>query len=192
VNREIRILQLETQIFVVHLQLVKNMLKGLREGICQPILIQFPELMLCEDSILTSLKEASKNIESRLEHHGDNDVIQITCEFKLLSSLAGFLLSYPAIYYSENAEAKLVDSEVNVYSVQTNGSEPKILIQFSAPPEFKDTVQESLNKVVEEWQLRITQMPVSSRQAWKSFTGEELCSLQNIQIDTRTAPILSL
>jgi hypothetical protein len=167
------------------------MLKGMMEGTFHPILIQFPEFTLCEGSILTSLQETSKGIESRLEHHRADGIIEIICEFKLLPSLAGFLLSYPAIYYSENIEAKLVDSEVDVYSVQTNCSEPKILMQFSAPPEFRDIIHQKLNKMVEEWQVRIAQMPVSLQQTWNSFTGEEWCPLQ-IHIDTRRVPVLSL
>ena len=112
-------------------------------------------------------------------------------EISHLPSIAGLLLSYPAIYYSEDTNSRLLDADLNVISVRTDGQVPRILMQFSCPPGLLDEVTKELKSIIEEWESRSSQLAPHLRDKWHEFTGVESCTLK-IQVETRRVPVLSL
>jgi hypothetical protein len=160
------------------------------DGTYSPVLVEFPTLTLCDPSILASLQQVSKNIVTALRGEKQSAIIQVV-EVKSPSSLAGLILSYPSIYYSEDNTANLLDTEVKVLSVYTNTPQQRTLMQFSCPSEFVDTVNAKLKETVKQWESRISQLSPPLKQKWYQYTGVESCIL-NIQIQTQKVSVLSL
>lgn len=188
-NNEISALLLEEQIFVIHRPLLKDLLDRFSEGTYCPILVDFPSLSRCGESTIFSLRDTAKDIMKTLEQDNDSSTIHVAGIVKSLPSLAGLFLSYPAIYYSADIGAQLMDTEVKVASVCTDG--PHVLMQFSYPTYLIDEVCHVLESVVKEWDSRISRLSPLLLQKWRVFTGVESCTLK-IQIETRRVPILSL
>jgi hypothetical protein len=171
---------------------VNGVLTQFIDGTYQPVQIAFPSLTRCNPSALVSLKDVSKKLLEMLEQQKQSLLVKVGGVISdSLTSLAGLLLSYPAIYHSEDTVAQLLDTDVNVISVWTNGSEEKSLMQLSCPLDMLDEVMPELEKTVAKWEKRISQLPPLFREKWRNFTGEELCTLK-IQTETRRVPILSL
>ena len=188
-NNEVSALLLDEQIFVIHRSLLKDLLGRFIEGTYCPILVDFPSLCRCNQAAIFSLRDTAKDIMKTLEQDNDSSIIYVAGIVKSLPSLAGLILSYPAIYYSEDVGAQLMDTEVKVASVCTDG--PRVLMQFSCPTYIINEVYHVLESVVKEWESRISRLSPLLLQKWRAFTGVESCTLK-IQIETRRVPILSL
>jgi hypothetical protein len=179
------------QVFIVHRTLVSHLLGQFIDGTYCPILIDFPSLALCSPSTLIALQDVSKYILRTIEEGEQRIIIKPSGNIELLPSVAGLLLSYPAIYHSRDLHARLVDMEVNVFSVRTSGAETRVLMQFSSPLNFQDEVMTKLTSAVAEWELRISQLSSSLQDKWLKFTGVESCTL-TIQLETRRVPVICL
>lgn len=107
-----------------------------------------------------------------------------------LPAMAGLLLSYPVIYYSDDSNAKLVNVEMEVLSVYADGQKCIVLMQFSCPCHFLDVATQKLNMITKEWEGRIARLSSPLREKWRIFTGES-CILK-ARIETRRVPVLSL
>src|SRR5947207_13162082 len=92
------------------------------KGTYHPVLIEFPSLFLCNQSALDSLRDAATEVIRAIEEAKDSPIIKVGRIIKSLPSLAGLLLSYVAIYHTEDDRAKLTDAEVKVVSVRTDVS----------------------------------------------------------------------
>ena len=188
-NSEVSALLLEDQIFVIHESLLKDGLRRFIEGTFCPTLVDFPSLSRCNQSAIFSLRDTAKDIMKTLQQDRDSSIIDVVGMVQSLPSLAGLLLSYPAVYYSEDVGAQLMDTEVKVVSVCTGGS--RVMMQFSCPTYLINEVRHDLESILEEWESRISRLTPFLLQKWRSFTGVESCTLK-IQIETRRVPILSL
>jgi hypothetical protein len=177
-------------VFIIHKPLVSELLDRFVRGECRPILVGFPSLSLCDRSVLISQQSVSKNILIALGQERGYLVV-ILDEISHLPSTAGLLLSYPAIYYSEDSHSRLLDADLNVISVRTDGQVPRVLMQFSCPPDLLDEVTKELKSTVAEWESRSSQLSPPLRDKWREFTGVESCTLK-IQVETRRVPVLSL
>jgi hypothetical protein len=188
-NSEVSALLLEDQIFVIHESLLKDALGRFIEGTYCPISVDFPSLSRCNQSAIFSLRDIAKDIIKTLEQDRDSSIIDVVGMVKSLPSLAGLLLSYPAVYYSEDVGAKLMDTEVKVVSVCAGSF--RVLMQFSCPTYLLNEVRFDLESIVKEWESRISSLTPLLLQKWRTFTGVESCTLK-IQIETCRVPILSL
>ena len=183
-------MRLGAQAFIIHLELVKELLEGLVDGSYNPIVIEFP-LFVLSGAALISLQEISRKVLSEIDKHNGLDVIHLVSRITTPHAFAGLLLSYPAIYYTEFLQSKAVDKVVDVYKVQTSGSELKTVMQFSAPPEYRDIVTQQLDKVLEVWKARIGRIPPSLQQIWQIYAGQTSCTF-DVEIVSSRVPILTL
>jgi Domain of unknown function (DUF4504) len=118
-------------------------------------------------------------------------IITFTTDLASLPTLAGLLLSYPVIYYSDDSNAKLVNAEMDVLSVCADGQKCMALMQFSCPHHVLDVATQKLNMITKEWGDRVTRLSSPLREKWCNFTGGESCILK-IEVETRKVPVLSL
>jgi hypothetical protein len=182
---------LRAQAFIIHLELVKELLKGLVDGSYNPIFVEFPFFSVLSGAAIISLQEISRKVLGEIEEHNELDVIDIVSSITTPHAFAGLLLSYPAIYYTEFLQSKAVDIVIDVYKVQTSGSERKTVMQFSAPPEYRDIITQQLDKVLEVWKARIGRIPPSLHQIWQTYAGETSCTF-DVEIVSSRVPILTL
>jgi hypothetical protein len=188
-NKKICALRIQGQNFIVHRTLVVELLVGVCEGSFSPILIDFPALTPCGTEIYVSMAKVSRDIINMIERDESSTVLEIGDNLLSPPSLAGLLLSYPIIYYSEDPNARAMDTTLDVYSVCTNISESKVIMQFSGPPHLRDIITSKTDEIVHLWESRIAQPP--QLEAWQKFTGAESYTFK-VQIETRRAPIITL
>ena len=93
------------------------------------------------------------DVAGSLEYNDQQAVIRITGDLYSPPALAGLLLSYPVIYYTEDASSRLVDSTVSVLSVGISGGQ-RTMMQFSCPPEFLGDVNPIIEDIIKEWGVR--------------------------------------
>jgi hypothetical protein len=184
-------LVLEEQVFIVHRKLIIDLLGNFENGLYSPVLVDFPSLRCCDSTPLLEIRDFCRHLISVLEQEEENTIIKIDHNLKSPSSVAGLLLSYVIIYYSDNTDAKLLHAEVGVFSVYTESPQSRILMQFSCPPDLLETAERELMKVVSDWESRISALRSTLQEKWRDFTGVESCTLK-IRIETRRVPILSL
>jgi hypothetical protein len=181
---------LHEQVFIIHRQSVKELLARFLNGSSSPIIIDFPSFKKSNLDAVTALKNFCADLLPILDQAGQ----PLTISSKTLQSppsLAGLLLSYPSIYYTEDPASKVLDVEVAVFSVYTDSKVPRTLMQFSSPPGYVETIQTQLKETVKEWERRSSQLSPALSKLWCSYTGVESCTLK-IQMETRRALILSL
>lgn len=176
---------------MINRTLVTELVGQFIDGTYRPVLVDFPSLTLCSSSALKSLQEVSRDVLKMIEQKKHPLIVRVGGSIQSLPSLAGLLLSYPAIYHSEDLDARLLDTDVNVISLRTDGTKPRVLMQFSCPLNFLDEVTTKLTPIIEQWESRISQLSPSLQEKWRKFTGVESCTLK-IHIETRRVPILSL
>jgi hypothetical protein len=181
---------LHGQVFIVHRQLAKELLVRFLNGLLCPIMIDFPSFKKSSLEAETTLKISCADLLAILDQ-ADQPITISSKTMQSPPSLAGLLLSYPSIYYSEDPTSAIFNAEVGVFSVHTDGRVPRTLMQFSSSPDFVETVKTRLEEIVKEWERRLTQLSPALTKRWCSYTGEESCTLK-IQIETRRTPILSL
>jgi len=184
-------LTLVGQVFIVHKTLLVDMLARFVERKYNPILIDFLSQRLASKAANDSLRNAAKSLLHNLHQDSNSSMIEFTGQVESLPSLAGLLLSYPAIYHSVDATTRLVDASINVVMVHTGGTDGKIVMQFSCPPDLMELGLEPLKSTVQEWKTRISTLQTSLKEKWINYTRAELCTLE-IQIETRRVPILTL
>jgi hypothetical protein len=169
---------------------VEGLLQDFVDGVYRPYLIDFSTFSSADSSKLESLKEVSRNLLTKLEGQEDQLVVIYDKEFASLPTLAGLLLSYPALYYSEGSSA-LTDADVDVYSLYTDSPNRQKILQFSAPLAFRQEITHILDLLVEEWTRRISRLAPMLAQKWKEYTGVESCTLKT-QVEIRRVSILTL
>lgn len=170
---------------------MSGLLRNFLDGVYRPSLIDFPTLTLSDSSKVALLKEVSMDLIRALGSHQNQLVVKYANNFPSLSTLAGLLLSYPALYYSEDSSAKLTDAEVDVYSIYTNSPNRQTLIQFSASAAFRQDVTNDLEILAAEWNRSASRLAPSLAEKWKEYTGVESCTLKT-QVETRRVSILTL
>jgi len=183
------VLLLNDQVFFIHRHLVKESIIRFLTCVSTPIIVDFCSFDNAGREAATILRESSAGLLARLDQE-DTMIIFSNVE-KSPTSLAGLLLSYPLVYYSDDPASKLFDAEVAVFSVWTDSTFPRTLMQFSSPPKFVDQVHSLLKEIVKEWSARLKQLSPELNNRWRTYAGVESCTLK-IQVETRRAPILSL
>ena len=180
---------LQDQVFIVHRRLTKKLLAGFLAGLLHPVVVDFPSFELSSFETLTALKHSCAELLALMDQ---SDRPIIICPTKCASppALAGLLLSYPSIYYTEDPASKVVNAEVALCSVSTDIM-PKILMQFSCPPSLVKTVLTELDDTMQQWEFRLGNLSPKARKLWDSYTGVESCTFK-VQLETRRVPILSL
>jgi hypothetical protein len=154
-------------------------------------LIDFPTISASDPSKLALLKEVSRELLKVLEQQESQLAIKYESNFPSLPTLAGLLLSYPAIYYPEDSTAKVTDAEVDIYSICTNSPDRQTILQFSAPTTFRQEVTHDVDILAEEWDGRVSRLSPLLSQKWEEYTGVESCTLKT-QVETRRVSILTL
>jgi hypothetical protein len=137
------------------------------------------------------MKASSKELLGMIEQHETSAVIKVGDHYPSTPSLAGLLLSYPAIYYSEDPNAKLMDTTLDLYSVCTNSPESHVIIQFSGPPPLINIITAETENIKKLWESRIEALTPSLREEWCAFVGAESYTFK-IQIDNRRVPTITL
>jgi hypothetical protein len=181
-------LLIDEHLFICHVELLKGQLRRFIEEKFRPTLIDFPQLRLAEPRALESLKTVAARLLGQLERD-HKTLIEFTVS-SAAPALAGLLLSYTAIYYSERCDEIVIDQEFRVYSVS---AAERTLMQFSAPPEFGTNVETALQQTVQEWSNRIQKMSSSQQENWQQYIRREISlSPLKIQIATQNVSIMSL
>jgi hypothetical protein len=174
----------------MHRHLVKESITRFLTGISRPIIVDFHSFENTGPEAVTALKESCAYLLARIDE-GKEGISISSNVVQSPPSLAGLLLSYPLIYNSEDPTFKLFNAEVVVFSVCTDSTLPRTLMQFSSPPSVVDQVQTLLEEIVKEWEDRMKQLSLELKDRWSRYTGVESCTLK-IQVETRRAPLLSL
>jgi len=168
-----------------------------------PLLIDFPDFKISDSQAFIRLQaiaqallgilKGEKNLIYSFESavNEDRSVPAFVSPIEL-PSLAGLLLSYPAIYRATQPNATATDQELDVYSIAAQSSRRPILMQFSAPSEFREEVEWKLEALVDEWETRRSQMPKSLSKIWQDYIGGEEVSTLKIQKEIRRVPVMSL
>jgi hypothetical protein len=162
------------------------------DGVYSLTLINFPGLTTADSSVLSSLRETSKDLVRVIEERGGQPVIKYESDFTSLPTIAGLLLSYPAIYYSEDPTAKLLDAEVDVYSIYADTLDRQTLIQFSGPATHREVITKDLEKLAMEWNRRLSTLSPELSAKWSEYIGVESSCILKTHIDTRRVSILTL
>jgi hypothetical protein len=155
-------------------------------------LINFPALTSADSSVLSSLREASKDLVRVIEERCGQPVIKYESDFTSLPTLAGLLLSYPAVYYSEDPNAKLLDAEVDVYSIYADSANRPTLVQFSGPATLRVVITKDLEKLAMEWNRRLSTLSPELSAKWTEYIGVESSCILKTHVDTRRVSILTL
>ena len=161
------------------------------EGFYCPLFIDFPSLSLCDGSVSLEMRKIAKEILQRLQKSALLEVVEISEDIKSASAVAGLLLFYPIIYYSNNPHDKLLGADVTVFSVVADGPDSRSLMQFSCPPQWHEKSNDILNETIAGMASRIAGIPPSLRDEWHKYTSGDSCTLR-IHTETRNVPILSL
>ena len=161
------------------------------DGSYRPILIDFLSQRPASQAASDSLTKAAKSVLQNLHQNSNSSLIDFIGEVESLPSLAGLLLSYPAIYHSADATHRLVDTSINVVMVHTGGTDGEIVMQFSCPPDLTELWIEPLKSTVQEWETRISTLPPTLKEKWISYARAEFRNLE-IQMETRRVSILTL
>lgn len=161
-------------------------------GIHHPLLIDFPTLKPTDASNVQSLKEVSNDLLRVIEEQTVEAVITFESDFPSLPTLAGLLLSYPALYYSEDPIAKLLDAEVDVYSIYADSAQRQTILQFSGPAHFRDAIQEALEKLAEDGNQRLSRLSPTLSKRWTEYIGAESSCTLKTHVETRRISILTL
>lgn len=177
--------------FLAHRDLLRDILARFVEGKYRPVLIDFISQGIASKAVSECLILEARTLLEALDKPSIPPVIEFPGDSNSLPALAGLLLSYPAIYYSERVNDRLVDANVIVFAVHTGGVDRRNLMQFSCPPDVAEIVLETLKLTVVEWETRISNMPAGSKEKWIDYTRAESCTLE-IQMETRRVPILTL
>ena len=177
--------------FFGHERLLLDLLARFVEGTYYPVLIDFLSQAIASETAVVSLKKGARALLEVLKKGSISPVIEVPGHSQCLPALAGLLLSYPAIYYSESKRDRLVDANVNVLKLRTGGHDGRTLMQFSCPPEITELVLDPLKSTVREWEERISNIPAVLKEKWVNYTRAESCTLE-IQMATRRVPILTL
>jgi hypothetical protein len=178
-------------VFLAHQRLLWDLLARFVDGKYRPVLIDFISRGIASKTVSECLILEARTLLEALEKSSISPVIEFPSDSKSLPALAGLVLSYPAIYYSEGKNDQLVDANVTVFVVHTGGVDRRNLMQFSCPPDLAEIVLETLKLTVEEWEMRISSMGVGLKSKWIDYTRAESCTLE-IQMETRRVPILTL
>lgn len=168
-----------------------------------PLLIDFPDFKISDSPAFIRLQTIAKALlgtlkgEKNLIYSFESAVnkdrsVQAFVSPIELPSLAGLLLSYPAIYRATQPNATATGQDLDVYSVAADAFRRRILMQFSAPSEFRADVERKLEALVDEWETRRSQMPKSLSQIWQDYIGGGEVSTLKIQKEIRRVPIMSL
>lgn len=188
--------------------MVLEHLLGFNLGAFQPILIDFPEFVTAGAQALKQLRWTSEALIEELEKSKGTPIYdfnfgrlntigvenrrQLQLDTFFQPALAGLLLSYAAVYCPTQANGTVTNQEIDLYSVYLESPKKPLLMQFSAPVEFRERVETSLGNITGKLEARISQIPGALSQKWREYTGgAEPCTLQ-IQIKTRRVPIMSL
>lgn len=161
------------------------------DGVYRPSLIEFPTLTLADSSKMALLKDVSMDFTRALEENQNQMVVKYANSFPSLPTLAGLLLSYPALYYSEDSSAKLTDAEVDVHSIYSDSPNRQTLIQFSASAAFRQDVADDLEILAADWNRKASRLAPSLAEKWKEYTGVESCTLKT-RVETRRVSMLTL
>ena len=184
-------LRVEEQNFIVHRTLAIEQLESFAEGNFPPILVDFPALTPCGASVYASMQNASRDIAKIITQNEHSDMVELHNQCPSLPTLGGLLLSYPIIYYSEDVSARLLDASLDIYSIHTNHSESRVIMQFSGPPQLLDLINPEIAKMLKVWESRVAQLPPSLLDEWQIYTGAESHTF-TIQTETRRVPIITL
>jgi hypothetical protein len=184
-------IKLDGQVFLAHQDLLRDLLARFVEGKYRPVLVNFLSQGVSSKTAGEYLRHAARALLEALEKTSISPVIEFPGHPHSPPALAGLLLSYPAIYYSESENDRLVDANVTVFVLHTGGRDRRNLMQFSCPLDLAEIVLETLKLTVEEWETRISNMPAGLKEKWIDYTRAESCTLE-IQMETRRVPILTL
>jgi len=180
------------QVFIAHRGLVNGLLRDFADGVYRPLLIDFPSFTPTDDSRASSLKEVAKGLFTVLEGLKHALVIKYENDFPSLPTLAGLLLSYPVLYCSEDPMAKLLDAEVDVYSIYTDSAAHQTVLQFSGPASFREVISKDLAKLADDWNRRLYHLTPELSKRWTDYTGVESSCILKTHIETRRVSVLTL
>jgi hypothetical protein len=184
-------IELDGHVVLAHRELLRDLLARFVEGKYRPVLIDFLSQGIASKSASEHLRHVASALLEVIEKASVSPAVEFPGGSHSLPTLAGLLLSYPAIYYSERNNDRLVDANVAVFGLHTGGVDRRNLMQFSCPPDLAEIVLETLKLTVQEWETRISNMPAGLKEKWINYTRAESCTLE-IQMETRRVPILTL